>query len=215
MNANEEGPHSRQSGDHHPWRSPRDFPGYPPPEVRIGIRAWGTPEDRRTLRAWESFIQGRSDTRPGSLAKWKPAFMETEQQVRCERDLERRREANETRMRWQIARLRDALDKGFVRSPADYSRYPDRSMRRGLGMWGHSSHKAYIGAWNRFMRGERDTPPAPTSFHPKPRPVEEFIRHPELLDEAEGAFRIALERRLGKYAFGNRTSSEKGSQDDE
>jgi hypothetical protein len=158
-----------------PVRDPKEYPGYPPPKVRDGIRQWGSADDWQLWQEWEKFIRGETDVLPESLADWLPdhELVKRERKREAE-ELDRRRKARlnqraEFVMREQIGALKDALGKGYVRSPLVFAHrgYPGPTERAGKakGMWGAAAwrqhHQAYAEAWERFMTGKTEKPPQP------------------------------------------------------
>lgn len=163
-------------------RNPEDYPGYPPKEVREGIRKWGSSDDWDLWRKWEEFIRGESDKEPASLAEWLP----NHELVALERRREEEEAAHRLKVKLnrraefvmgeQIAALRHALGRGYIRSPLKfaYEGYPGENERSGpsksRGMWGNAAWKQkdekYVKAWDEFMRGRTDEPPAPRKRHP-------------------------------------------------
>lgn len=158
-----------------PVRNPEGYPGYPSAKVREGIRQWGGSDAWQLWREWEEFIRGETDEEPESLADWLPdhELVERERQREAE-ELERQKKARlnqraEFVMREQMGALKDALGKGYVRSPLVFAHrgYPGPSERAGTarGMWGGAAwrqhHQAYAEAWEKFMIGETEQPPQP------------------------------------------------------
>jgi hypothetical protein len=158
-----------------PVRDPEDYPGYPPPKVREGIRQWGSTDDWQLWQEWEKFIRGESEEQPESLAEWLPDHELVEQERRREaEEAARRRKAKlnkraEFVMREQISALKDALGKGYIRSPLTFAfkGYPGPNERAGhaRGMWGAAAwrqhHQKYAEAWEAFMTGKTEEPPRP------------------------------------------------------
>lgn len=158
-----------------PVRDPGDYSGYPSAKVREGIRQWGSPEDWKQWQQWEHFVRGEIDEEPDSLAEWLPDHELVKQEREREaQELERQRKSRlnqraEFVMREQIGALKDALGKGYVRSPLVFAHkgYPGPTERAGKakGMWGAAAwrqhHQAYAEAWEKFMTGETEQPPQP------------------------------------------------------
>jgi hypothetical protein len=158
-----------------PVRDPGDYPGYPPVEVREGIRQWGSPGDWQQWQDWEQFIRGDAVDEPASLANWLPGHeLVRREREREAEEAERQRKAElrkqvDSLMREQVAALEHALNRGYVRSPLIFAHegYPGSGKRvgdgRGKGMWGgmawEKAHGPYARAWDAFMKGERETPP--------------------------------------------------------
>lgn len=167
-------------GPREPVRNPGDHPGYPSEEIREGIRKWGSPEDWRLWRKWEEFIRGETDEKPASLAGWLPDHELVARERRREAEAaERRKKARMKRraefvMREQMSALKDALGRGYIRSPLKFAHegYPGEQARMGAvkpkGTWGRAAwkqnHLGYAEAWEKFMTGLSEKPPDRTGW---------------------------------------------------
>lgn len=196
MSASSENPEGAGPEETRSRRRSQDFDGYPSSSVRIGIRAWGTPEEKRVLREWETFMRGVGDQQPARLNKWTPRHELAESETARIKEVEREQEAlrlkqQETNglMKLQIQLLEASIGKGFVRSPVLYLRYPSEIIwtkwskyKRSRDPKMYGRYRKYVLAWDEFMSGEREFPPPPVSFWTIPRQPEEYAMHPGLED---------------------------------